>query len=52
MGDILGGTLTLFLGWLACVISDRYYQFKVRAYYWFVGTVSGFLSGLLFGGVI
>ena len=52
MGDILGGALILFIGWLACVISDRYYQFKVRAYYWFVGATSGCLSGLLFSGAI
>ena len=52
MCDILGGALTLFMGWLACVIADKYYQFEVKAYYWFVGTTSGFLSGLLFGGVI
>ena len=52
MGDILGSALVLFMGWLACIIADKHYQFKVRAYYWFVGAVSGLLSGLVFGGVI
>ena len=52
MSDILGGALTLFMGWLACVISDKYYQFNTKAYYWFVGAISGVLGGLLFGGVI
>ena len=52
MSDILGGVLILFMGWLACIISDKYYQFKVRAYYWFVGAVSGVLGGLIFGGAI
>jgi hypothetical protein len=52
MGDILGGTLVVCVGWLACIISDKYYKFKVLAYYWFVGAASGILGGLTFGGVI
>ena len=52
MYDIVGGILTLFTGWLVCIIADKHYQFKGNSYYWFVGAASGFLSGLALGGVI
>lgn len=52
MGDILSGSLIIFMGWLTCVTADKYYKFKVSAYYWFIGAASGVFGGLVFSGAI
>ncbi len=50
--NILSSVLIVFSGWVACVIAEHYYKFDSRAYYWFVGAITGILGGLLAGGVI